>query len=173
METKHSKNIKLQFTAYFIKKNEIEQRANGSLSIGFTSCDPSLFTQYDMSLNRNELIEANSYVWLVEHDVFDNAVPNDIIKIRIDCHYNVLIKLSNEPEKIIMNVFFGETSPLYLFIDLFGRTTRIRIMNFQIDNSHYFQPSIVSNSKLMFYLMNMFVIVHCVFQVEKQLVQLV
>ena len=120
---------------------EIQQRASGSLSIGFTSCDPSLFTQDHMSLTRNELIETNSYVWLVEHDVFDKAVLNDTIKIRIDSYYNVLIKLSNQPEKIIMNVFFGETSPLYLFIDLFGRTTGIRIMNFQTENSNHFSPS--------------------------------
>ena len=120
---------------------EIEQRASGSLSIGFTSCDPSLLTENHIRLTRNELIETNSYVWLVEHDVFDKAVPNDTIKIRIDGYYNVLIKLSNQPEKIIMNVFFGETSPLYLFIDLFGRTTGIRIMNFQIENSDNFHSS--------------------------------
>ena len=48
------------------------------------------------------------------------------IRIRIDICYNVKIRLSHQAEKQL-NVFFEKTSPLIVLVDLFGRTSSVRI----------------------------------------------
>ena len=48
------------------------------------------------------------------------------IRIRIDICYNVKIRLSYQPEKQL-NVFFEKTSSLIVLVDLFGRTSSVRI----------------------------------------------
>jgi len=97
----------------------------GSLAFGLTNCDPGTFDASLLPEDSDLLLDRPEY-WVVSKDVANSPAQGDELSFTIKTDGSVEFMRNNAIPSIFMHVDI--TQPLWAFWDIYGNTSRIRIL---------------------------------------------
>ena len=97
----------------------------GSLAFGLTNCDPSNLNVKDLPEDSDLLLDRPEY-WVVSKDVANSPPLGDELSFTIKTDGSVEFMRNNSIPSVFMHVDI--TQPLWAFWDIYGSTSRIRIL---------------------------------------------
>ena len=116
----------------------------GSLAFGLTNCDPSSLQVNELPEDSDLLLDRPEY-WVVSKDVANSPQAGDELSFTVKTDGSVEFMKNNAIPSVFMHVDI--TQPLWAFWDIYGHTSRIRIlgackqeMRRQTSSSHQLVP---------------------------------
>lgn len=103
----------------------IEPHYVGAMSFGVTSADPSNLRSWDLPEDCDELLDRSEY-WVVCKDVAAAPKAGDELAFTFSPNGQITFAKNNGSPHVIMHV--DSSLQLYAFFDLFGHTSKIRIL---------------------------------------------
>lgn len=97
----------------------------GSLAFGLTNCDPGSLTVSDLPEDSDLLLDRPEY-WVVSKDVANCPNVGDELSFTVKTDGSVEFMKNNSIPSVFMHVDI--TQPLWAFWDIYGNTSRIRIL---------------------------------------------
>eukprot|EP00093_Oithona_nana_P001981 01981.XXX_7785_9386_1 [CDS] Oithona nana genome sequencing. len=97
----------------------------GSLAFGLTNCDPSTLNVKDLPEDSDLLLDRPEY-WVVSKDVASCPPKGDELSFTIKTDGSVEFMRNNSIPSVFMHVDI--TQPLWAFWDIYGNTSRIRVL---------------------------------------------
>jgi protein neuralized len=97
----------------------------GSLAFGLTNCDPGSFDVRDLPEDSDLLLDRPEY-WVVSKDVANSPAVGDELSFTVKTDGSVEFSRNNMIPSTFMHV--DVTLPLWAFWDIYGHTSRIRIL---------------------------------------------
>lgn len=121
------------FTGRNLKINEkliiqiltTDQFYSGSLTFGLTVCTPDKLSPYDLPDDANQLLDRPEY-WIVAKNVANNPSAGDEISFEITSNGLVLMTKNRLAPVVLFHV--DPTQKFYPFFDLYGSTSKIRLL---------------------------------------------
>merc|ERR1719391_1720032 len=102
----------------------------GSLAFGLTNCDPSTIDVRDLPEDSDLLLDRPEY-WVVSKDVANNPEVGDELSFMINSDGSVEFSKNGNIPSTFMHV---DTSlPLWAFWDIYGNTSKIRLLGSTTD----------------------------------------
>jgi len=97
----------------------------GSLAFGLTNCDPGTFNVSELPEDSDLLLDRPEY-WVVSKDVANSPAQGDELSFTVKNDGSVEFMRNNSIPSVFMHVDI--TQPLWAFWDIYGNTSRIRIL---------------------------------------------
>ena len=116
----------------------------GSLAFGLTNCDPSTLNVKELPEDSDLLLDRSEY-WVVSKDVANSPPLGDELSFTIKTDGSVEFMRNNMIPSVFMHVDI--TQPLWAFWDIYGNTSRIRILGSTNPNSTVAMPRQVSRTE--------------------------
>merc|ERR1712029_1250449 len=104
----------------------------GSLAFGLTNCDPSSLNVKDLPEDSDLLLDRPEY-WVVSKDVASCPPKGDELSFTIKTDGSVEFMNNNSIPSVFMHVDI--TQPLWAFWDIYGNTSRIRVLGSTTPNA--------------------------------------
>lgn len=102
----------------------VETIYKGGLTVGVTSCNPSMLDQGDMPDDADALLDRTEY-WVVHKDVHVNAVCGDELAFSLGTEGELHFSKNGLHSSVILHV--DKTIPLWLFLDIYGQIGKLQL----------------------------------------------